>query len=114
MSSKQSAMTAKNGFASWQAWVLRSRVQAGAIGGLVYAALHPHSTQKSGCDRIYTFKVKDFRAWPHPPWPAELLPLIPRVQQERPPIPRVPANVFRVQQAKLGRAQRVRGIIPGL
>jgi hypothetical protein len=30
-------------------------------GGLVFDALHLHSEQKAGCDRIYTFNVKDFR-----------------------------------------------------
>ena len=41
--------------------VLRSCASAGLIGGVVFDALHVHSAQKSGCDRIYTFNVKDFR-----------------------------------------------------
>jgi predicted nucleic acid-binding protein len=41
--------------------VLRSCAAAGLIGGLVFDALHLHSAQKAGCDRIYTFNVKDFR-----------------------------------------------------
>ena len=41
--------------------VLRSCASAGLIGGVVFDALHVHSAQKAGCDRIYTFNVKDFR-----------------------------------------------------
>lgn len=41
--------------------VLRSCASAGLIGGVVFDALHLHSAQKAGCDRIYTFNVKDFR-----------------------------------------------------
>jgi predicted nucleic acid-binding protein len=41
--------------------VLRSSTNAGLIGGVVFDALHLHSAQKAGCDRIYTFNVKDFR-----------------------------------------------------
>jgi predicted nucleic acid-binding protein len=42
--------------------VLRSCAAAGVIGGAVFDALHLHSAQKAGCDRVYTFNVKDFRA----------------------------------------------------
>lgn len=42
--------------------VLRSCTNAGLIGGVVFDALHLHSAQKAGCDRVYTFNVKDFRA----------------------------------------------------
>ena len=42
--------------------VLRSCANAGLIGGVVFDALHLHSAQKAGCDRVYTFNVKDFRA----------------------------------------------------
>jgi predicted nucleic acid-binding protein len=42
--------------------VLRSCSAAGLIGGMVFDALHLHSAQKAGCDRIYTFNVRDFRA----------------------------------------------------
>ena len=42
--------------------VLRSSTNAGLIGGVVFDALHLHSAQKAGCDRIYTFNVKDFRS----------------------------------------------------
>lgn len=42
--------------------VLRSCANAGRIGGMVFDALHLHSAQKAGCDRVYTFNVKDFRA----------------------------------------------------
>jgi predicted nucleic acid-binding protein len=42
--------------------VLHSCTVAGLIGGVVFDALHLHSAQKAGCDRVYTFNVKDFRA----------------------------------------------------
>jgi predicted nucleic acid-binding protein len=42
--------------------VLRSCAAAGLIGGVLFDALHLHSAQKAGCDRVYTFNVKDFRA----------------------------------------------------
>jgi predicted nucleic acid-binding protein len=42
--------------------VLASCAKAGWIGGVVYDALHLHCAQKAGCQRIYTFNVKDFRA----------------------------------------------------
>ena len=42
--------------------VLQSCSNAGLIGGVVFDALHLHSAQKAGCDRIYTFNVKDFRS----------------------------------------------------
>lgn len=42
--------------------VLRSCASSGLIGGVVFDALHLHSAQKAGCDRIYTFNVKDFRS----------------------------------------------------
>ncbi len=32
------------------------------IGGVVFDALHPHSAQKAGCERVYTFNVEDFRS----------------------------------------------------
>jgi predicted nucleic acid-binding protein len=42
--------------------VLRSCANAGLVGGVVFDALHIHSAQKAGCERIYTFNVRDFRA----------------------------------------------------
>ena len=42
--------------------VLRSCTNAGLIGGMVFDALHIHSARKAGCERVYTFNVKDFRA----------------------------------------------------
>jgi len=48
--------------------VVRSCVNAGLRGGVVFVALHLHSAQKAGCDRIYTLNVKDFRSLA----PAEL------------------------------------------
>jgi predicted nucleic acid-binding protein len=42
--------------------VLRSCVNAGLAGGAVYDALHLRSAMNAGCDRVYTFNVKDFRA----------------------------------------------------
>ena len=41
--------------------VLRTSASAGVIGGAVFDALHLHSAEKAGCNRIYTFNVKDFR-----------------------------------------------------
>jgi predicted nucleic acid-binding protein len=41
--------------------VLRSCASSGLIGGVVFDALHLHSAQKAGCDRIYTLNVRDFR-----------------------------------------------------
>lgn len=43
--------------------VLRSCSNAGLIGGAIFDVLHLHSAQKAGCDRVYTFNVKDFRAF---------------------------------------------------
>jgi predicted nucleic acid-binding protein len=45
--------------------VLHSCVDAGLTGGVVFDALHLYAAQKAGCDRIYTFNVRDFRsiAW---------------------------------------------------
>jgi predicted nucleic acid-binding protein len=42
--------------------VVRDCATRGLAGGRVYDALHLYCAQKSGCDRIYTFDVKDFRA----------------------------------------------------
>lgn len=42
--------------------VLNACAKAGLIGGVVFDALHLHSAHKAGCERIYTFNVKDFRA----------------------------------------------------
>jgi predicted nucleic acid-binding protein len=42
--------------------VLRSCVKAGFIGGVVLDALHLHAAHQAGCDRVYTFNVKDFRS----------------------------------------------------
>jgi predicted nucleic acid-binding protein len=42
--------------------VLSAAAKAGLIGGVVYDALHLHSAQKSGCERIYTFNGRDFSA----------------------------------------------------
>ena len=46
--------------------VLRSCTAAGLIGGVVYDALHLHTAEKAGCERVYTFNVKDFRALASP------------------------------------------------
>lgn len=37
-------------------------IKAGLVGGVLFDALHLCGAQKAGCDRIYTFNVKDFRA----------------------------------------------------
>jgi predicted nucleic acid-binding protein len=42
--------------------VLRSCTNAGLIGGEVFDALHIHCAQRSGCDRVYTLNVKEFRS----------------------------------------------------
>jgi predicted nucleic acid-binding protein len=42
--------------------VLSTCAKAGLVGGVVFDALHLYGAQKAGCDRIYTFNVKDFRA----------------------------------------------------
>ena len=42
--------------------LLRASADAGLIGGVVFDALHLHCAEKSGCDRIYTFNLKVFRA----------------------------------------------------
>ena len=42
--------------------VLRSCVGNGLIGAVVFDLLHLHAAQRAGCDRIYTFNVRDFRA----------------------------------------------------
>lgn len=42
--------------------VLSSCAAAGLIGGIVFDALHLQAAQKAGCDRVYTFNVRDFRA----------------------------------------------------
>jgi predicted nucleic acid-binding protein len=41
--------------------VLRCAV-GGWAGGKVHDAVHLHCAQKAGCDRLYTFNVRDFRA----------------------------------------------------
>jgi predicted nucleic acid-binding protein len=41
--------------------VVRSCAEAGFQGALVFDALHLRCAQNAGCDRIYTFNVKDFR-----------------------------------------------------
>jgi predicted nucleic acid-binding protein len=42
--------------------VLNASAKAGLVADVVYDALHLHCARKSGCERIYTFNVKDFRA----------------------------------------------------
>lgn len=42
--------------------VLNACAAAGLIGGVVFDALHLRAARKAGCDRIYTFNVRDFRA----------------------------------------------------
>ena len=52
--------------------VLRSCTAAGLIGGIVYDKLNLYAAEKAGCDRIYTFKVKDFRALAFPELAAKI------------------------------------------
>lgn len=42
--------------------VLRSCTTGGLTGGDVFDALHLHCALRAGCDRVYTFNVKDFRS----------------------------------------------------
>lgn len=42
--------------------VLSGSAMAGLVGGIVYDALHLECARKAGCDRIFTFNTKDFRA----------------------------------------------------
>jgi predicted nucleic acid-binding protein len=42
--------------------VVRHCAASGWAGGRIHDAVHLRSAQKAGCDRIYTFNVKDFRA----------------------------------------------------
>ena len=42
--------------------LVRRCAMNGWSGGRVHDALHLRCAQKAGCDRIYTFNVKDFRA----------------------------------------------------
>jgi predicted nucleic acid-binding protein len=39
---------------------------SGQAGGRIHDAVHLRCAQKAGCDRIYTFNVKDFRALAQP------------------------------------------------
>ena len=41
--------------------VIRDCAASGVAGGLVYDALHLHCAEKAGCERVYTFNVKEFR-----------------------------------------------------
>ncbi|MGI8743694.1 MAG: type II toxin-antitoxin system VapC family toxin [Bryobacteraceae bacterium] len=42
--------------------VIRHCANSGWTGGTVHDAAHLRCAQKSACDRIYTFNVRDFRA----------------------------------------------------
>jgi predicted nucleic acid-binding protein len=42
--------------------VVRHCAASGWAGGRIHDAVHLRCAQKAGCDRIYTFNVKDFRA----------------------------------------------------
>ena len=42
--------------------VVRHCAASGWSGGRIHDAVHLRCAQKAGCDRIYTFNVKDFRA----------------------------------------------------
>jgi len=42
--------------------VVRRCAAGGWAGGRIHDAVHLRCAQKAGCDRIYTFNVKDFRA----------------------------------------------------
>lgn len=56
---------AKNGCAKHgdcELEVVHHCATTGWAGGKVHDAVHLRCAQKAGCDRIYTFNVKDFRA----------------------------------------------------
>jgi predicted nucleic acid-binding protein len=42
--------------------VVRHCAASGWAGGRIHDAVHLRCAQKAGCDRIYTFNVKDFRS----------------------------------------------------
>ena len=42
--------------------VVRECAQGGHVGGRIHDLIHLRCAQKAGCDRIYTFNVRDFRA----------------------------------------------------
>lgn len=42
--------------------IVRQCAQAGWVGGRVYDLIHLRCAQKSRCDRIYTFNIREFRA----------------------------------------------------
>jgi predicted nucleic acid-binding protein len=42
--------------------VVRHSAASGWAGGRIHDAVHLRCAQKAGCDRIYTFNVKDFRS----------------------------------------------------
>lgn len=46
--------------------VVRHCAASGWAGGRIHDAVHLRCAQKAGCDRIYTFNVKDFRALASP------------------------------------------------
>jgi predicted nucleic acid-binding protein len=41
--------------------VVRHCAVNGWVGGKVHDAVHLRCAQKAGCDRVYTFNVRDFR-----------------------------------------------------
>ncbi|MBI3208447.1 MAG: type II toxin-antitoxin system VapC family toxin [Candidatus Solibacter usitatus] len=41
--------------------VIRNCINQGLIGGVMFDVLHLHAAQKAGCDRVYTFNLRDFR-----------------------------------------------------
>ena len=48
--------------------VIRACAGSGRVGALVFDALHLQCARKAGCDRIYTFNVRDFRVLASPDW----------------------------------------------
>jgi predicted nucleic acid-binding protein len=42
--------------------VIQACSMHGWIGGAVYDALHIHAAQTAGCERLYTFNLREFRA----------------------------------------------------
>jgi len=48
-------------------------LRANRPGAVIFDGLHLLSAQKAGCDRLYTFNVKDFRALAAPEWQSKIV-----------------------------------------
>jgi predicted nucleic acid-binding protein len=43
-------------------WAFRTSIGAGVTGGIVFDALHLRCAERTHCERVYTFNLRDFRA----------------------------------------------------